>query len=86
MNNTLVIGFYAEGPTDIRFLSKVILRTTEQIILNRSPSIISVHEPFPIEVKKTGDRVQDIRQAAAKAYGYIYFAPSQTALFSFFEG
>jgi fructose/tagatose bisphosphate aldolase len=70
MNNTLVIAFYAEGTTDIRFLSKIILRTTEEIILNRSQSIISVLEPFPIEVKKTGDRIQEIRQAAAKAYGY----------------
>jgi hypothetical protein len=70
MDKTLVIGFYAEGTTDIRFLSKVILRTTEQIILNRSPSIISVLEPFPIEVDKTGDRVQEIRQAASKATGY----------------
>ncbi len=70
MNNTLVIAFYAEGTTDIRFLSKIILRTTEEIILNRSQSIISVLEPFPIEVKKTGDRIQEIRQVAAKAYGY----------------
>jgi hypothetical protein len=70
MNNTLVIAFYAEGTTDIRFLSKIILRTTEQIILNRSQSIISVLEPFPIEVEKMGNRVQEIRQAAAKAYGY----------------
>ncbi len=70
MNNTLVIAFYAEGTTDIRFLSKIILRTTEEIILNRSQSIISVLEPFPIEVQKTGDRIQEIRQAAAKAYGY----------------
>ncbi len=70
MNNTLVIAFYAEGTTDIRFLSKIILRTTEEIILNRSQSIISVLEPFPIEVQKTGDRIQEIRQVAAKAYGY----------------
>ncbi|OAD20074.1 hypothetical protein THIOM_004244 [Candidatus Thiomargarita nelsonii] len=69
-HTTLVIGFYAEGPTDIRFLSKVILRTTEQIILNRSSSVISVLEPFPIEVDKTGDRVQEILQAATKAAGY----------------
>jgi len=70
MNNTLVIGLYAEGVTDIRFLSKVILRVTEQIILNRGSSVVSVLEPFPIEVEKTNDRIQEIRQAAAKATGY----------------
>ncbi len=67
---TLVIAFYPEGSTDIRFLSPIILRTAEQIILNRSSSVISVLEPFPIEVDKKGDRVQQIRQAAAKAFGY----------------
>jgi len=70
MNKTLVIGFYAEGITDIRFLSKVILRTTEQIILNRGLSEIDVLDPFSIEVDKNGDRVLEIRQAAAKAAGY----------------
>lgn len=58
---TLVIGLYTEGSTDIRFLSQIILRTAERIILNRSPSVLSVAEPFPIEVTKTGDRVQEIR-------------------------
>jgi hypothetical protein len=52
MNNILAIGFYAEGITDIRFLSKVIFRTTEQIILNRNSSMIDFYDPSEIKVKK----------------------------------
>ncbi len=72
MNDRLAIGFYAEGITDIRFLSKVISRTTEQIISNRSSFVIDIYDPSEIKVKKTGDRSLEIRQAAAaaKASGY----------------
>lgn len=69
MNNVLAIGFYPEGVTDIRFLSEVILRVTEQIILNRGSSVVSVLGPFSIEVDKTADRKQAIQDAAAKAAG-----------------
>ncbi len=69
--DVLVLGLYAEGRTDERFLPIIIRRTAEQILLQHKQIDIDVLDP--IIVKKTvgvQGRENEILQAAYDAEGY----------------
>ena len=69
--STLVLGLYAEGHTDERFLPTVIQRTTERIVLQHAETDVEVLQPFIIQ-KRTGIDGLDRRifQAALEAEGF----------------
>lgn len=69
--NVLALGLYAEGTTDHLFLSSVIQRTTQKLMLqheqiNTDPSVIVIQ--LTADQKK--DRQESILQAARDASGY----------------
>lgn len=69
--NTLVMGLYVEGPTDNRFLSVIIQRTAEHILLQHNRPEVVVLEP--IIIKKHPDisrRSESLLQAARDASGF----------------
>jgi hypothetical protein len=69
--NMLVMGLYAEGPTDDRFLPVIIQRTAEYILLQYDRFEIEVLEP--IVIRKHPDishRDESILRAAHDAFGY----------------
>lgn len=62
MARQILIGFIAEGPTDIRFLSSVIRRTFEKIALNCHETI-EILDVIPLKTE-TGTFVQKVMKAA----------------------
>jgi hypothetical protein len=69
--NMLVLGLYVEGSTDHRFLSSVIERTTQQVLLQHEqidtdPLII----PIQLTTEQKKDRAESILQAARSASGF----------------
>ena len=69
--NLLVLGLYAEGRTDERFLPIVIQRTTERILLQHMETNIEVLVPIIIKKRPDiGELDRCIFQAAREADGY----------------
>jgi hypothetical protein len=68
---TLVLGLYAEGRTDERFLPMVIQRTVERILIQRGRFTIDVLEPIVLNhsIDRKGED-QRILEAARRAVGY----------------
>ena len=65
----LVLGLYAEGSTDTRFLSPLIQRTAEKILGQYGLKVVDVADPIIIP-KKRGRQEENILQAALDAYGF----------------
>lgn len=65
----LVLGLYAEGSTDTRFLSPLIQRTAEKILGQYGLKVVDVADPIIIP-KKQGRQEKSILQAALDAYGF----------------
>lgn len=69
--NVLVLGLYAEGRTDERFLPIIIQRTTERILLQHMQTNIEVLRPLVIKKRPDIDELDRcIFQAALEAEGY----------------
>jgi len=68
----LVLGLYAEGPTDHDFLPPVIRRTVEEILAQHEQSEIDEASILIIELTEDQrkDRAESILHAACKACGY----------------
>ncbi len=69
--DVLVLGLYAEGHTDERFLPVIIQRTAEQILLQHQQLNIEVLTPLIIEkASEMQGRDNEVLQAAREAEGY----------------
>jgi hypothetical protein len=68
----LVLGLYAEGSTDERFLSPVIRRTTEELLAKYDGGSSwdeALIMPIKLSSKQRANRAQSILTAAGKAQG-----------------
>ncbi len=71
--NTLMLGLYAEGRTDERFLPIIIQRTSEKLLIQHDRSNIEANEPEIIRVRNSdryNSKAERIFAAAHVAYGY----------------
>jgi hypothetical protein len=71
--HVLMLGLYAEGRTDERFLPILIRRTTEYMLIQYDRSNIEANEPEIIRINKDRrhmSKADCIRLAAIKAHGY----------------
>lgn len=66
---TISLALYAEGATDYRFLSIIIQRTVENILLQHDHPDIGVLEPTPLKNIKGNSIGDKIFLAAKAAYG-----------------
>jgi hypothetical protein len=69
---TLVLAFYAEGPSDEHFLPLIIQRTTEQLLVQRGRTIVDVLEPMVLKpsLDREATRAERILAVARRASGY----------------
>jgi hypothetical protein len=70
---SLVLALYAEGPTDERFLSIIIQRTAEGLLLRLGQTVVDVLTPIILRPKFTHtltSRAESILDVAQQAYGY----------------
>ena len=68
--NVLVLGLYAEGRTDERFLPLVIQRTAELILTQYDRPNIEALEPIILTRHPATNRSESILQAAREAFDY----------------
>lgn len=71
--HVLMLGLYAEGRTDERFLPIIIQRATEHILMQYDRPNIEANEPEIIKINKDRhhmSKAECIRSAARKARGY----------------